>query len=317
MNRMSVTKWMALALMVALLLTGAATAETLYTPADYPLEWYQTQPENVDPTRAYVAVTAYAAQVRLKQNAAANNELRWHTAFSIQERNGIPFTLTKQTTTLFDASGEIIAQELYAQEDIFFYESHTLEDGNSFEWGALTAPCDARWYTLCAEGVDANGNELAFGGVIELLEEVEAVPERADFEVEQIPVEGKAFIRITCPDSPVRYTPSMPELQGEPGYEMATVYENTGNSAFTITQVEYALFNGDAFFVNSFYDGETVAEWRGEGGNVLQPGESWTDYTYEPVMDFDTIFTRVTGLDESGEEMTFVGRIDLLREAKP
>lgn len=302
-------------LLVCALLPAAVWAEALYTPAGYPLSWYQQQAQNADPTQAFVQVIPHETPVRLAQNAAMNNELCWYTAFDMQEVNGVPFTLVKQTVTGFDEAGNIVWQSLYADQDIFFYDGRVLENGKTFTWGALAASNGTRWYALCLEGVDANGSELAFGGLIELLDEVRAVPVRAEFEAEPVRVDGKPFLEITCPQSPVRYVESLTDMPEEPGWEFTIVYENTGDSAFTLTHMEHVFFDGDEFAMDSAFRAETVAEWRGEGGVVFQPGDRWEDSNYQPMYEgFDTLFIRVTGTDESGEELSFTGRIDLVRQ---
>lgn len=287
-------------------------------PADYPLEWYQNPPANDDPTKAYVDVVPHRTEARL-MGTDASDDPGWRIGFDVAERNGIDFHTEKMTLIQFAPEGWVYSTEVIAARELVEYVDADLNQSNPyFEWQTMSYDYEAGWYGLAVEGVDANGNPLAFGDVIRLVNEPEPLPVKADFLVEQVPLKGKPHLTIAAREGEViPLVPGGDPYSGEPAYAFTQLVTNTGDAPLTITSYQVAYYLGDELYFHSDSAGESFARWCGESSATIQPGQMWVMDTFEPDSPMDLLCYRIVGMTEDGEEMSFVGHLRLTKEAQP
>ena len=295
----------------------AATAVPVL-PADYPLSWYQNQPANEDTAKAYVDVVPHRLQARLMETGFGEDP-RWDIGFDVVERNGIDFHPEKMTLIQFTPEGGVYSTEVIAARELSEYVDAELNQDNPyFEWRTMSCDYEAGWYGLALEGVDANGNALAFGNVIQLLNEPQPMPEKADFFVEQAPVSGKPFLTITAKEGDtIHLTPGAHPYTGDPAYLFTQLVTNSGDAPLNVISYQITFFNGEERYLYSDNAGESFARWCGETSTTIQPGQTWVMETFEPDTPVDLICFCIVGETEDGEEMRFMGYLHLSAEAKP
>lgn len=295
----------------------AATAAPVL-PADYPLSWYQNQPANEDTAKAYVDVVPHRLQARLMETGFGEDP-RWDIGFDVVERNGIDFHPEKMTLIQFTPEGGVYSTEVIAARELSEYVDAELNQDNPyFEWRTMSCDYEAGWYGLALEGVDANGNALAFGDVIQLLDEPQPMPVKADFFVEQVPVSGKPFLTITAKEGDtIHLTPGAHPYTGDPAYLYTQLVTNSGDAPLNVISYQIMFFNGEERFLYSDNAGESFARWCGETSTTIQPGQTWVMETFEPDIPADLICYCIVGETEDGEEMRFMGYLHLSAEAKP
>lgn len=295
----------------------AATAAPVL-PADYPLSWYQNQPANEDTAKAYVDVVPHRLEARLMETGFGE-EPRWDIGFDVVERNGIDFHPEKMTLIQFTPEGGVYSTEVIAARELGEYVDAELNQDNPyFEWRTMSCDYEAGWYGLALEGVDANGNALAFGDVIQLINEPQSMPVKADFFVEQAPVSGKPFLTITAKEGDtIHLTHGAHPYTGDPAYCFTQLVTNSGDAPLNVISYQITFFNGEERFLYSDNAGESFARWCGETSTTIQPGQTWVMETFEPDNPVDLICYCIVGETEDGEEMRFTGYLHLSAEAKP
>lgn len=305
-----------LAGLIALLLPLMACAQDAQRKP-LPLADYQ-EAENTDPQKAYVRFVNNENPL-YQMHFDDTQEDGWRSSFYIKEVNGVPFTLAYLQITWYDARGHVLDTYGFTQEELMEIGSVVLENGSQFGlgYGSSRTP-KAKWVGVEVEGSDANGNELAFTNLVELLSEHRPEVPLDTFLAPQEPQEGKPFIAVGADPNPV-WISEMYLVPEEPYWWKFYVYfENTGSTAFTVTGAEYIYYNGDVMANREQYGVEALMDLSQQREPVLEPGERWEIETFTPLQDMTQLGIRLTGTDESGAEMSFVGCVSLLHEmAKP
>lgn len=300
--------------LLALLLPLMACAQGVVRKP-LPLSAYQAEIENNDPQKAYVQFVPGENplyQIRFEDSQV----LGWNSSFYVKEVNGVPFTINLLQKTLYDEQGNVLDFEYYAQEQLLqFGLCVALENGDLFEFGyGFGDMPECKWLGFVVEGVDANGNELAFHNLVELLDEQRPDVPLSTFLTPQEPEEGKPFIAVSVNPNPVYLTEAHLSAAQPYWWEYVVSYENTGSAPFIVTGVEDIFYNGDVLANNRPSSAEALMDWSGQKDRVIEPGERWEVECIAPLQDITLGGLRLTGTDESGNEMSFVGSFDLLHE---
>ena len=283
-------------------------------PADFPLDWYLHPALNSEPSAAYVELVPHKTPVRLMQVAISPDPC-WEVGFDIIEQNGVSFTIEKITLIHFAADGSRLASEVYAARELHEFINDVLADGSISMWNNLTSLYDAAYYCMAVEGTDEHGNKGAFGGAIELINEMEENPVRSDFDVPPAPQAGRAHMTFSFQEGDSLYiTRGGNEYTGEDIWQYHLEAENTGEAPFTLISFEFVYFNGEELFTKAEYNGKYIADWRGEGGNVFQPGDRWVMDLFDPLHPMDMLGVRVKGTDGQEGELTFTAKVNFVRE---
>jgi len=294
--------------------TMAPPTQEPILPADYPLEWYLNPAPNADSSRAYVELVPRKTPVRL-ENLTISEDPMWPVGFDIVEKNGVSFTIDKISLIHFAKDGTQLASEVYAARDLREFMNDVLADGNISEWNNLTSLYEASYYCMAVEGTDAGGNKLAFGNAIELINEMEEIPVRSDFDASPEAQTGRAHMQLAFQEGDSLYiTRGGNEYSGEDAWVYHLELENTGDAPFTLNSFEFVYFSGEEVFTKAEYNGEYIAEWRGEGGNVFQPGDKWVMDVFEPLHPMDMLGIRIKGTDGQEGELFFTAKVNFLRE---
>ena len=267
----------------------------LYAPPSHPLEWYQQPAEN-EPDKAYVNISF--RENRLRLSGEPSDVPSWYVNYFITEENGIPITLNKQTMAHWDADGNLMEQRTYVNDELLFpYPSRTITSEDTCMFSTCIDVCGARWFTLYIEGVDAKGNELSFGGCVELLDEIEPAETRADYRI------ASDQLSVTFDPSPVISFADDYYDRGE-GFEWISRFTNTGNSPLTITHLDRAWFNGEDYQSSEHFSAHYMASYWQLPAMTIEPGESIALDEGMPIQyeDFTHIGYRVTAVDEEGNE---------------
>ncbi|MCI5956641.1 MAG: hypothetical protein MRZ54_06640 [Clostridiales bacterium] len=280
-----------------------------------PLAGYQAEIENADPQKAYVRFVP--SENPLYQMCFEDTQtLGWRGFFYLKEVNGVPFTINLLQQTMYDAQGNVLDFQYYTQEELLQMGSRVaLENGDLFEFGyGFGDMPECKWVGCVAEGVDAKGNELVFHNLVELLPEMKPAVPLDTFLAPQEPEEGKPFIAVGANPNPVFLTEANLSADQPYWWKYVAYYENTGSAPFIVTGVELIFYNGDVMAVNTQGSAEALMDWSGQKDRVIEPGERWEVDTVSPLQDVTMGGLRLTGTDESGNEMSFVGSFDLLHE---
>lgn len=300
--------------LIALLLPLIACAQDVVRKP-MPLAGYQAEVENADPQKAYVQFVPN--ENPLYQICFEDTHvLGWNSAFYLKEVNGVPFTVTLLQKTLYDAQGNVLDFQYFTQEELLqFGLCVALENGDLFQFGyGFGDMPECKWLGFVAEGVDANGNELAFHNLVELVAEQKPDVPLETFLATQEPEEGKPFISVGANPNPVFLTEAHLSANEPYWWEYVVYYENTGSAPFIVTGVEEIFYNGDVVAINNPSSAEALMDWSGQKDRVIGPGERWEVESVIPLQDMTMGGLRLTGTDENGNEMSFVGSFDLLHE---
>ena len=139
------------------------------------MEWYLKPVEN-EAGKAFVKLTALQSPVKL---TVGNEEPQTHErniVYTFEEINGIPFTVTRMTEVYFNSECMITeAFVMGSNEFAGFFQEATLVSGKTYGYNVGRFLSTDVAYGVVMEGVDANGNELAFPLCVPLLQEVENI----------------------------------------------------------------------------------------------------------------------------------------------
>ncbi len=279
-----------------------------------PLEYYKTLVPNDDSAKAYLELVPYENPVYRMyfEDAQANG---WHYSYSIEEVNGIPFTLTALTETMYDADGQVILHQ--TMKDLFFFDNLRMADGAWQEYGMrIDQPSAVRWVAYEIDGVDDSGNQQSFHCLFELLVEDKPLQKQADFTAEQLRQDGRPFMMISGDPALVYAVKNETNPENPYWWQYDMVFENAGDTAFVVSSLNEVGFNGEDVMYDSNYTARSVAGWCDEEDCVIEPGERWVIPCAMPVQNLTSLGMRLTGTDENGEEMSFTGVIEFLHEMK-
>lgn len=276
---------------------------------------YQAEIENTDSQKAYVRFVHNENPI-YQTLFEDTQTLGWRGHFYLKEVNGVSFTINLLQEALYDAQGNVLDFMYFTQEDLLeFGACVVLENGDLFDFGyGFGDMPECKWVGFVAEGVDAKGNELAFHNLVELLPEIKPAVPLDTFLTRQEPEEGKPFIVTGATPNPVFLTEANLSDTQPYWWEYVIYYENTGSAPFIVTGVEEIFYNGDAMVLRSESSAEALMDWSGQKNCVIEPGECWEVESVAPLQDITMCGLRLTGTDESGNEMSFVGSFDLLHE---
>lgn len=280
-------------------------------PADYPSEWYQKTADNVE-GKAYVKLTALQSPVKLTAVEDAPLPYEWNIVFTFEEVNGIPFTVTRMTEVFFDSEGGIVDPWVMGSEEFAgFFQESTLVPGKNYSYNlsCLISPYVA--YGVAIEGVDENGNELAFSLYIPLSQEIEKTLTPADF-MQAAQEEGKAFISMTAEADPVPLVEDS-FFDGNRGWYYAVNMQNETDIPFTPDALTLALFDGEKMVSVIHMPASLLQEWLGCESFVQDESSIlYRDAAYK--QDITHVGLQLTGTDANTNALTFAVMIELAQE---
>ena len=294
---------------VAQAAAAQTTAQKNVTPISTSLEWYQGTDENV-PGKAYVKFIPTETEAKVCYRAKEGPQIGWDAQFVYQEQNGISFTPEKWTAVIFNADGSVrwVRTDLAEESN---YERVILPQVPN-KMGSFI-PVDASiGYGVAVEGVDENGNRLVFHGYIPLSQEEEKVYVPADFQAEQTPEAGKAFLTATPLAEAV--TPVYFERYNADGWEMDAEFKNTSDVPFTVKGMLSVMFRGEEITYRNVFLAEQMLYWEELRDLTLQPGETFTHGSQCPVQDLTGMGYLVYGTDANGNDLEFWTYMSLSQE---
>ena len=230
--------------------------------------------ENV-PGKAYVKFIPTETEAKVCYRAKEGPQRGWDVHFVYQEQNGISFTPEKWTAVIFNADRSVRWVRTDMADEISYERLLLPQKPNKM--GSFI-PVDASiGYGIAVEGVDENGNRLVFHGYIPLSQEEEKVYVPADFQAEQKPEEGKAFLTATPLAEVV--TPVYFERDNADGWEMDADFKNTSDVPFTVKGMLSIMFRGEEIVYRNVFLAEQMLYWKELRALTLQPGETFTHGT--------------------------------------
>lgn len=288
---------------------AAQTTQRNVTPISTSLEWYQGADENV-PGKAYVKFIPTETEAKVCYRAKEGPQCGWDVHFVYQEQNGISFTPEKWTAVIFNADRSVRWVRTDMADEISYERLILPQVPNKM--GSFI-PVDASiGYGIAVEGVDENGNRLVFHGYIPLSQEEEKVYVPADFQAEQTPEEGKAFLTATPLEEVV--TPVYFERYNADGWEMDAEFKNTSDVPFTVKGMLSIMFRGEEIVYRNVFLAEQMLYWKELRDLTLQPGETFTHGSQCPVQDLTGMGYLVYGTDANGNDLEFWTYMSLSQE---
>lgn len=287
------------------------TEDAPLLPPDFPPEWYREPAENIE-GQAYLHISPWQSPVLLTPVEDAPFPYVWNVVFSMEETNGVPFTITRMTEVFFNENGEI--GDVYIMghaEATDFFQDEALQPHKSYAYNIGRPACGDTGYGLALEGVDENGYERAFSLYIPLSQEIEKQLTPEDF-APAVREEGKAFIAMTPESNPF---PLVKDdfFDGGQGWYFNMEIQNETDIPFTPGQMTLALFSKGNMYSVINMPGSLVQEWLGAERFVKDESSlSYRDAAcLQPI---DQMGLRLTGTDDGGNELTFAVLVDLAQE---
>lgn len=306
-------KMFVILLLALCLLPFAACAEDAPTPL--PLEEYQAAAEETAPDQAHVKFIPYQNPVNMIHSDDTNTD-SWQYSFYLKETHGVPFTITRLQETLYDQGGAVQDFRYYFAEDMLGWGATlALKDDQFFEYGMRFDDWpQLAWVGYLVEGEDANGNQLAFHGLMKLSQEYAPVWTVEEFQ-QQPEQEGAAVMNFHLGDEHAVYLTEMENGSStERIWEYLPSFENTGDTAFTITGMDSVLFNGDSMYWSMSYSPEAIADLFEMESLTVAPGESHSFSEWTPLQSANLYGLRLHVTDANGTEMSFATWAELLPE---
>ena len=287
------------------------TEDAPLLPPDFPPEWYREPAENIE-GQAYLHISPWQSPVLLTPVEDAPFPYVWNVVFSMEETNGVPFTITRMTEVFFNENGEI--GDVYIMghaEATDFFQDEALQPHKSYAYNIGRPACGDTGYGLALEGVDENGYERAFSLYVPLSQEIEKQLTPEDF-APAVREEGKAFIAMTPESNPFPLVQDA-FFDGGQGWYFNMEIQNETDIPFTPGQMTLALFSKGNMYSVINMPGSLVQEWLGAERFVKDESSlSYRDAAcLQPV---DQMGLRLTGTDDGGNELTFAVLVDLAQE---
>lgn len=287
------------------------TEDAPLLPPDFPPEWYREPAENIE-GQAYLHISPWQSPVLLTPVEDAPFPYVWNVVFSMEETNGVPFTITRMTEVFFDENGDISDVYVMGQaEAADCFQDEALQPHKTYGYNIGRPVCGDTGYGLALEGVDSNGNERAFSLYVPFSQEIEKTLTPEDF-APAAQEEGKAFIAMTPESNPF---PLVKDdfFDGGQGWYFNMEIQNETDIPFTPEQMTLALFSEGEMYSVINMPGSLVQEWL--GAERFVKGESSLSYRdaacLQPV---DQMGLRLTGTDAGGNELVFAVLVDLAQE---
>lgn len=156
---------------ICLLMGNRAFKNSPLSVEPFTYGWYQQEQVPVK-GQAFVRIAPNADPVPLIRNAEYSDGLGWVCCFTMEETNGIPFTVEKVTCQMY-ASETRYDTWVYEGEEIrHSIGDPTLTSGRIVEWGSGLGYQPMKGIALAIQGTDANGNALTFYRFAELSPEL-------------------------------------------------------------------------------------------------------------------------------------------------
>lgn len=271
--------------------------------SSFTFAWFQQPDENI-PGKAFIHMAPLTSPVPLMEDAQFSSQYIWQIQFTIEEQNGIPFKVERFTEVFFNQEQESMDTYVRVGEECErFWASLTFEANSMCSYNVTRPVGGCIGYGAVLEGRDANGQALTFKVFIPLSQEIHRSARPEDFAETAEPEEGKAFLRISVPESPVPQVYD-PVFEGDWGWNYGYVAENTTDVPFTVEHVREVLFRNDAEAFSNTYDQEQLSRWEiscsvtadapffgGSGTNCLQG--------------FTGVGVAIEGVDANGNALTF------------
>lgn len=286
----------------------AAQEDDVIRPADYPFEWYQQPAEN-EAGKAYLKLLPDASPVKLMPSVIPDTEYMWNITFFIEETNGVPFTVTKFTETYFNAEhGVADAFTRTGAECTRFWQTALFEQGRNYGYNVYRPMDGCVGYGAAIEGIDANGNELAFGLYIPLSQEMERIYTPDEFMRDNPREQGRAYIEITPDNDPLPLVEST-GFAGVRGWEYLFTISNTGDAPFMLKRIVQVTFSGERVLDKRVFTAEQIGcDTLLKGGEpIMLNGEAG----YQSLTGIGTV---AEGTDADGGELAFVNYVEFARE---
>ena len=157
--------------LVIVLFTGVLAPAQVYEPLS--VEWYQQTAERVK-DQAYVTIQPEQNPTKAIRFAEFPDGVGWFYTFYCDETNGVPFTVTKITQTVFnhvgadhmEYTGADLLRVMQGDDVLRTDRPQRMTFTGGFPLQRVSG------VGLLVEGVDANGKELSFRGYVELSQEI-------------------------------------------------------------------------------------------------------------------------------------------------
>ena len=280
-------------------------------PPDFPAEWYREPAENIE-GQAYLHISPWQSPVLLTPVEDAPFPYIWNVVFTVEETNGVPFTITRMTEVFFNEVGEIGDIYVMGQaEAANFFQDEVLQPHKVYSYNIGRPACGDTGYGLALEGVDENGNERAFSLYVPLSQEIEKQLTPEDF-APAVQEEGKAFISMTPESDPFPLVQDS-FFDGGQGWYFNLELQNETDIPFTPEQLTLAMFSEGEMYSVINMPGSLVQEWMGAESFVQDASSlSYRDAAcFQPV---DQMGLQLTGTDAGGNELTFSVLVGLAQE---
>ena len=146
-----------------------ALVQPVITP--YSLAWFQ-EPDVPEEGKAFIRISSDQNPVMAQPNPDGGDRNIWHYQLLFIEENGIPFKITELTTQPFN--GDLPKSAIIENEE---WLSSVWGDNNipanGIQYMGSGMPVQAITHAgILIKGVDANGNELEFRGIVEFSQEL-------------------------------------------------------------------------------------------------------------------------------------------------
>lgn len=280
--------------------------------APYSWEWFQQADVN-ESDKAFIQLAPIESPVLLTEDSSFEAQFVWKIWFTIEEKNGIPFTVEKFTQVYFNQEKGIMdSYEVIGDECRRFWDNLTFEGYSMQGYNTNRTVSGNVGYGAALEGKDANGNELVFKVYIPLSQEVVQPVTLKQFMQEQMQEDGKAFLTIHALESPVPQVFDT-AFEGDWGWKYQYFAENPTDIPFTAELITEVLFKGETASIVNKYDSDRLAQWgisnvftkeepygSGGGANTLQG--------------FTGLGIMIEGVDANGNELAFTHFIPFSQE---
>lgn len=278
----------------------------------YNLDWYRSQTE----TEADQPMLVFIGKSPLKLTPYQGDEsdLRWDITYTIKETHQQPLILTGMVETFWDADGNELNRREFDLEGVKrFFGREVLLPGNTMGYNVYSNMYDCVAYTVRIEGINAAGDPMAFGWLVDLSPEMDMPITAA--ELSQLPASAGP-----CALTPVENpAPLLEEGFGEDGTEPGWFYginiQNTSDTgSFTpVLLTEYYFANG-YLLQSSEFDNEFLTQvgypqvWQPGAGESFMGGQN-----YFPDNSLTQVGYQLTFTDDAGEEHTVAALVDVER----
>ena len=280
--------------------------------APYSWEWFQQADVN-EQNKAFIQLAPIESPVLLTEDSSFDAQFVWKILFTIEEKNGIPFTVEKFTQVYFNQEKGIMdSYELIGDECRRYWDNLTFEGYSMQGYNTNRTVSGNVGYGAALEGKDANGNELVFKVYIPLSQEVAQPVTLKQFMQEQTQEEGRAFLNIHALESPVPQVFDT-AFEGDWGWKYQYFAENPTDIPFTAELITEVLFKGETASIVNKYDSDRLAQLG--ISNVLTKDEPYgSGGGANTLQGFTGLGIRIEGVDANGNELAFTHFIPFSQE---